>query len=66
MKRILEKLFCKHKWTTHAKEVYKYTGKEVVEGTKDWYHPVIELQEFQHTDEVLICSECGKIKQIRY
>ena len=50
MKRILEKLFC----------------NQVVEGTKDWYHPVIELQEFQHTDEVLICSECGKIKQIRY
>lgn len=46
MKHIITKLFCKHRWISHAKQFY-----------------------YNRTDsnvEILICEECGKIKQIEY
>ena len=63
---IIKKLFCLHKWITHAKKEYKWTETEVVYGTEHWYTPLTEVQEKEVTDEVLICTECGKIKKISY
>ncbi len=63
---IFEKLFCKHKWKTHIKKEYEWEETQIVDGTKMWYKPVIEVQIKSETTEVLICESCGKIKVIEY
>lgn len=54
----LIRMFCKHKWQTHAKIDYSWIEK--VEGTCD------KTQNVGHTVEVLICEKCGEIKKIKY
>ena len=63
MKNIFDKFFCNHKWKTHHKREMKSTifmpniigdGLNKTELTKEF------------TREVLICENCGKIKQIEY
>jgi hypothetical protein len=55
---LLTKIFCKHKWKTHAKKDYIWSQK--VEGTWD------RVERVSTTSEVLICEKCGKIRQIEY
>lgn len=66
MKQIIAKLFCLHKWGLHSKKVYDHTDKEVVNGTENWYKPIIVDAEYSKTIEVLICKKCGKIETIQY
>lgn len=66
MKNIILKLFCLHKWNTHARKVYEHTDKEVVSGTESWYKPIVTDAEYSKTIEVLICEKCGKIETIEY
>ena len=63
---LLKKLFCSHKWQTHAKQKYTRTTKEVVEGSEYWYQPMVQNKVTDTTNEILICTECGKIKKIEY
>ena len=56
--KLFEKLFCKHKWKSHIKEVYNWRDK--VDGTWD------TMNNYSSTTEILICQECGKIKKIEY
>ena len=51
-KKIVDKLFCTHKWGSHAKNLYPSTA--------------INGNRMEQTVEVLICEKCGKIKQINY
>lgn len=51
MNRILRKMICFHKWTSHNR-------------TEE--HHSSSLQQGTIVREVLICSECGKIKIIQY
>lgn len=53
MKKLFEKWFCKHKWVTHAKKSYRITN-------------AFSGSDYGETEEVIICSECGKIKRIKY
>jgi len=58
---IFAKLFCKHKWSSHAKNIinqvtYAHNGYS-------WDATPIK-KEF--TREVLVCEHCGKIKIIEY
>lgn len=59
-------LFCKHEWTTHAKEKYEWTEKTIVKGTEHWLCPKFENIEYSETIEILICKKCSKIKKIKY
>lgn len=59
-------LFCRHKWVSHSKEVYSWSETRIIEGTEIWFNPLTETRKFVSTTEVLICSECGKIKKIEY
>lgn len=63
---LLKKLFCSHKWQTHTKEIHKWEQQDIVDGTANWFNPVLETQQYKETTEVLICTECGKIKKIKY
>lgn len=63
---VFKKLFCCHKWTVHAKEEYEWDEMRVVKGTESWYYPKLESHTFSEVNEVLVCSECGKIKKITY
>lgn len=58
MKNLFKKLFCLHKWKSHARTTYNW--KERIDGSWNGYQNVSE------TTEILICTECGKIKQIKY
>jgi hypothetical protein len=50
LKKIIEKLFCKHKWQVHSK-IEVYGG---------------EHSKTPHTmRQTLICQECGKITKIK-
>ncbi len=49
---IFEKMFCKHKWKSHAKD--RMTASNML-----GYEKVFDR-------EVLICQHCGKIKIIEY
>jgi hypothetical protein len=50
LKKIIEKLFCKHKWQVHSK-IGVYDG---------------EHSKTPHTiRQILICQECGKITKIK-
>lgn len=51
-KKVVDKLFCTHKWSSHAKNLYPSTA--------------INGNRMEQTVEVLICEKCGKIKQIMY
>ena len=51
-KKIVDKLFCTHKWSSHSKNLYPSTA--------------INGNRMEQTVEVLICEKCGKIKQIMY
>ena len=53
MKNMFIKLFCLHKWNTHNKVEYTIFGMN---------NELIE----KGIREVLICSQCGKIKTIQY
>jgi Fe2+ or Zn2+ uptake regulation protein len=66
MKNILDKLFCKHQWKTHAKEIYSWEQTEIVEGTEHWIKPKFNTIEYGETVEVLICEKCGKVHKINY
>jgi hypothetical protein len=66
MKAMFEKLFCRHKWKTHAKEKYEWKQIEIVEETKYWPTPIQQVIEYSNIEEVLICESCGKIHQIEY
>lgn len=57
MKKLFEKLFCKHKWKSHVKQ-------PVHQVKRDSYGEIILNHEY--IDEVLICENCGKIEKIRY
>ena len=52
-KKIVDKLFCTHKWNSHAKAPKKLYWDG-------------ELNIPSGNIEVLICEKCGKIKQINY
>ncbi len=61
--KFLTKLFCLHKWTSHAKNnmvgrrlVYDYATMKYVDANCNR----------EYTKEVLICETCGKIKIIEY
>lgn len=63
MNRIFEKWFCKHKWKIHfTKEVTIETFKENLFSAK--FDSTGVKRTFIR--EVLICTECGKIKTIEY
>lgn len=66
MKNILDKLFCKHQWKTHAKETYSWEEMEVVKETEHWIRPKLNKVEYSETVEVLICEKCGKVHKINY
>lgn len=66
MKTIFSKLFCKHKWTSHAKTTTNWTDTKIVNGTAHWWNPKTMEVVNHETTEVLICSECGKITKIIY
>lgn len=51
-RKIVEKLFCTHKWESHAKNLY---SRELNCGGRE-----------EKTLEILICQKCGRIKQIMY
>jgi len=55
---LFKKLFCLHKWETHAKKEYQW--EEHIKGTWGKFEKVSE------TTEILICEECGKIEKIKY
>jgi len=60
-KAIITKLFCPHKWHSHAKTtkmnpMYYMNTEEKLE----------VVQSSGKTTEVLICDSCGKVKVIRY
>lgn len=58
MKAFIEKWLCKHKWTSHVKELYQRTTYR----TRDDK----EVGQSTFTREILICEKCGKIKTIEY
>jgi hypothetical protein len=61
--KLLEKLFCKHKWKTHYKR--EMHGKTFVMNLAgDGYNDTGITKDY--TVEVLICENCGKIKKIEY
>ena len=51
-KKIVDKLFCTHKWNSIAKNIYPSV--------------MLNGNRVEQTIEVLICDKCGKIKQINY
>ena len=55
---IITKWFCHHKWKTHIKEVTNQLS-EIGMGRSKFI--LIE-----RNTEILICTECGKIKKIEY
>lgn len=55
--KLFKKLFCLHKWKLHSKKEYEW--KERVVGSL--YNETVS-----QTVEILICQECGKIKNIKY
>jgi hypothetical protein len=57
---------CNHKWVSHAKKEYTTIEKEIVDETENWNEPVIQEVSYSETREILICTECGKIKKIIY
>jgi hypothetical protein len=63
---MLKKLFCLHKWHTHAKSTEKWVDSEIVRGTAHWWNPKTQEISRIRTIEVLICAECGAIKYIEY
>ncbi len=52
MKNLFEKWFCKHKWKSHSKD-------RIQDGYFEW-------EKSSYDREVLICTNCGKIKIIEY
>ena len=64
--RLFHRLFCKHKWATHTKKEYEWTNVEIIKGTEDDFKPKFQNRKYSKTREVLICANCGKIKQIEY
>lgn len=50
--------FCNHKWKTHAKKEYRW------EELNKKSYPMKEI--YCETIEILVCENCGKIKQIKY
>lgn len=58
MKNLFKKLFCLHKWKSYARTTYN--SKERIDGSWNGY------QDVSSTTEILICTKCGKIKQIKY
>ena len=64
MKTIFSKLFCKHRWVSHATSKHNWVDKQVI-GTSLWNPETLEITRTD-TTEVLICSECGKIIKITY
>lgn len=63
---MFKKLFCKHKWKTHAKDVHEWNDLNIVNGTDAWFNPALVGQKKRRTTEILICEECGAIKKIIY
>ena len=63
---LLKKWACIHKWKTHAKKKYGWDQEEIVKGTEYWFNPIVEVQHYTTTEEVLICKRCGAIKHITY
>jgi hypothetical protein len=59
MGNFFEKIRCQHKWNTHGSREETYNKFITIEG---------KLQQFVYVKkrDVLICSECGKIKIIEY
>lgn len=51
-KKLADKLFCRHTWKSHAKNIYPSV---MLNGNRN-----------EQTIEILICENCGKIKQIYY
>ena len=62
---MFRRLFCRHKWKTHAKEKYEWTEEIIVPGTEHWFTPKLQKYEVSETKEVLIC-DCGTVKIIKY
>lgn len=58
---IFKKLFCLHKWKSHAQQ--KYTAKQYSIRNNIYFENGI-TKNFNR--EILICNICGKIKQIEY
>jgi Fe2+ or Zn2+ uptake regulation protein len=54
MKNLFKKLFCLHKWKSYARTTY------------NWRSTWVYNQNVSETVEILICTKCGKIKQIKY
>lgn len=53
------KLFCRHKWISHAKNIHmiatlKHSGRD------------IQKEAVTNTTEIIFCTNCGKVKKIKY
>jgi len=64
MKKIIDKLFCLHKWAVHEEHKREWEEKQILDGTQYWHAPVIMDIKFSSIKQVLICEHCGKIKEI--
>ena len=58
---IITKLFCHHKWVTHSKE-NNFAEEQSI---SSMFRNGIQSERFK-TVEILICTECGKIKILKY
>lgn len=63
---LFKKLFCRHRWRTHAKEKREWVGRSPVPGTEHWSLPLFEEGPLGEVVEVLVCKRCGKIATLKY
>lgn len=59
--RIMDKFFCLHKWTTHAKIKIEWETEQ-----KGMAPNTIRMIKHEQTTEILVCEGCGKIKNLEY
>jgi len=65
-KKIIDKLFCSHKWNSHGKEIYESSHEEMVYETRYWGNPEFQTIQSREIREILICEKCGRVKKIQY
>ena len=59
--RIMDKFFCLHEWTTHAKKETTWETEQ-----KGMAPNTIRMIRHEQTTEILVCEGCGKIKKLEY
>lgn len=57
MKKIIEKLFCKHKWKLEHEREYSYFD--------DLTNIQITPKRIAYYERLYVCKKCGKMEQIR-